>query len=177
MEEVYTVSKKQDLELTMAQIMSSLLQNSYLNWRNWRKPQDHSGMNCIKYFLWLYSGSDKYIQQIRPDRPPEDLWMEVHNIIQEAGIKIIPKVKKWKAKWLSEEALQIVEEKREVKSKGERERYILLNAEFQRIAIEFQRTAKRVAENSNRVPENSKEKSLLKWTMPINRGKQWNGKD
>ena len=61
--------------------------------------------------------------------------MEVCNIVQEAGIKIIPKEKKRrKAKWLSEEALQIAEEKREAKGKGEKKRYIHLNAEFQRIA-------------------------------------------
>ena len=68
------------------------------------------------------------------DREPEELWMEVHNIVQEAGIKIIPKKKKCKkTKWLSEEALQIAE-KREAKGKGEKERYTHLNAEFQRIA-------------------------------------------
>ena len=61
--------------------------------------------------------------------------MEVHNIVQEAVTKTIPKKKKCKkAKWLSEEALQIAEEKKEVKGKGERERYTWLNAEFQRIA-------------------------------------------
>ena len=59
---------------------------------------------------------------------PEELWTEVHDIIQEAVIKTIPKKKKCKkAKWLSEEALQIAEERREVKGKGEKERYILLN--------------------------------------------------
>ena len=66
---------------------------------------------------------------------PEELWTEVCNILQEAVIKIIPKKKKCKkAKWLSEEALQIAEKRREVKGKGEKERYIHLNAEFQRIA-------------------------------------------
>ena len=66
---------------------------------------------------------------------PEELWTEVRDIVQEAGIKTIPKKKKCKkAKWLSEEALQIVEKSREVKGKGEKERYIHLNAEFQRIA-------------------------------------------
>ena len=61
--------------------------------------------------------------------------MEVHNIVQEAGIKTIPKKKKCKkAKWLSEEALQIAVKRREVKGKGEKERYTHLNAEFQRIA-------------------------------------------
>ena len=58
------------------------------------------------------------------DRLPEELWMEVHDIVQEAGIKTIPKKKKCKkAKWLSEEALQIAEKRREAKGKGEKERY------------------------------------------------------
>ena len=66
---------------------------------------------------------------------PEELWMEVHDIIQEAVIKTIPKKNKCKkAKWLSEEALQIAVKRRESKSKGEKERYSHLNAEFQRIA-------------------------------------------
>ena len=69
------------------------------------------------------------------DRVPEELWMEVHDIVQEAGIKIIPKKKKCKkAKWLSEEALQIAEKRKEARGKGEKERYTHLNAEFQRIA-------------------------------------------
>ena len=68
------------------------------------------------------------------DRVSEELWTEVRGIVQEAGIKTIPKKKKCKkAKWLFEEALQIVEKRREVKGKGERERYTYLNAEFQRI--------------------------------------------
>ena len=62
------------------------------------------------------------------DRVPEELWMEVHNTVQEAMAKIIPKKNKCKkAKWLSEEALQIVMERREVKCKGERERHTQLN--------------------------------------------------
>ena len=66
---------------------------------------------------------------------PEELWTEVHNIVQEAVIKTIPKKKKCKkAKWLSEEPLQIAEKRREVKGKGEKESYIHPNAEFQRIA-------------------------------------------
>ncbi|XFG08651.1 hypothetical protein AB1E19_012275 [Capra hircus] len=69
------------------------------------------------------------------DRVPEELWREVHDIVQKAGSKTIPKKKKCKkAKWLSEEALQIAEKRRKVKGKGEKERYIHLNAEFQRIA-------------------------------------------
>ena len=66
---------------------------------------------------------------------PDELWAEVCDIVQEARIKKIPKKKKCKkAKWLSEEALQIAEKRREVKGKGEKERYTHLNAEFQRIA-------------------------------------------
>ena len=66
---------------------------------------------------------------------PEKLGKKVHDIVQEAGIKTIPKKKKCKkAKWLSEEALQIAEKRREAKGEGEKERYTHLNAEFQRIA-------------------------------------------
>ena len=67
------------------------------------------------------------------DRVPEELWIEVPDIVQEAGIKTIRKKKKCKrAKWLSEEALQIAEKRREAKGKGEKERYTLLNTEWQR---------------------------------------------
>ena len=66
---------------------------------------------------------------------PDELWVEVCDTVQEAVIKIMPKKKKCKnAKWLSEEALQIAVKRREVKSKGEKERHAHLNAEFQRIA-------------------------------------------
>ena len=66
------------------------------------------------------------------NRVPEELCIEVHNIIQEVANKTTPKKKRSKkAKWLSEEALQVAQERREVNSKGERERYIQLNAEFQ----------------------------------------------
>ena len=71
----------------------------------------------------------------RSDRVPEELWTEVRDTVQEAVIKTIPKKKKYrKAKWLSDNSLQIAEKRREVKGKGEKERYIHLNAEFQRIA-------------------------------------------
>ena len=70
------------------------------------------------------------------DRVPDELWMEVHDIVQETGIKTIPKKKKCKkAKQLSEEALQLAVKRREVKSKGEKERCTYLNAQFQRIAM------------------------------------------
>ena len=66
---------------------------------------------------------------------PEELWMEISDIVQETVIKTISKKKKCKnTKWLSEEALQIVEKRREAKGKGEKERYTHMNAEFQRIA-------------------------------------------
>ena len=69
------------------------------------------------------------------DRVPDELWIEVCDIVQETGIKNIPKRKECKkAKWLSEEALQIAVKRREAKSKGEKERYKHLNAESQRIA-------------------------------------------
>ena len=69
------------------------------------------------------------------DRLPEEQWTEVHDIVQEAVIQIIPKIKKCrKAKWLSEKALQIAVNRREAKDKGKEERYSHLNAEFQRIA-------------------------------------------
>ena len=69
------------------------------------------------------------------DRVPDELWMEVPDIVYEAVIKSIPKKKKCKkAKWLSEEGLQIAVKRREVKSKGEKERYTHLNTEFQRTA-------------------------------------------
>ena len=69
------------------------------------------------------------------DREPDELWTEVCNIVQEIGIKTIPQKKKCrKAKWLSEQALEIAVKRREVKGNGEKERYSHLNAEFQRIA-------------------------------------------
>ena len=87
-------------------------------------------LNQIPYVVEVtnrFKGSDLI------DKVPEELWMEVYNIVQEAVIKIIPKKKKCKkAKWLSEEAIQIAEKRREAKGKGEKERYTHLNAEFQR---------------------------------------------
>ena len=69
------------------------------------------------------------------DRVPDELWTGVHDIVQETGIETIPMEKKCKkAKWLSGEALQIAVKRREAKSKGEKERYKQVNAEFQRIA-------------------------------------------
>ena len=75
------------------------------------------------------------------DRVPEELWMEVHDVVQKAVIKTIPKIKKCKkAKCLSKKVLQIAEKRREVKGKAEKERYSHLNAEFQRIAWRDKKT-------------------------------------
>ena len=69
------------------------------------------------------------------DLVPEEVWMEAHDLVQDVVIKTTPKKKKYKmAKWLSEEALQIAVKRREAQSRGEKERYSHLNAEFQRIA-------------------------------------------
>ena len=76
---------------------------------------------------------------------PDKLWTEVGDIVQETGIKTIPMEKKYKkAKWLSEEALQIAEKRREAESKGEKERYKHLNAEFQRIAGEIRKPSSEI---------------------------------
>ena len=110
--------------------------------------------------------------------------MEVHDIVQETGIKIIPKKKKCKkAKWLSGEALQIAVKRREAKSKGEKERYKHLNAEFQRIARRdkkaFSDQCKEIEENNNRM---GKTRDLFKriryqWSISCkdghNDGQKW----
>ena len=78
---------------------------------------------------------------------PDELWMEVRDVVQETGIKTIPKKKKCKkAKWLSEEALQIAVKRREAKSKGEKEKYKHPNAEFQRIAGEIRKPSSVIRE-------------------------------
>ena len=93
------------------------------------------------------------------DRVPDELWNEVHDLVQETGIKTIPMEKKCKkAKWLSGEALQIAVKRREAKSKGEKVGYIHLNAEFQR-------TARR------------DKKAFFSDQYNKKRGKQQNGKD
>ena len=91
-------------------------------------------LNQIPYYYTVEVGN-RFKELYLIDRVPDALWMEDHNIVQETGIKTIPMEKKCKkAKWLFEEALQIAVKRREVKSKGEKERYKHLNAEFQRIA-------------------------------------------
>ena len=97
-------------------------------------------------------------------RVPEELWTEVHDIVQETGIKSTPKKKKCKkAKSLSEEALQIALKRREVKSKGEKERYTPLSAEFQRIA---RRDRKAFLSNQCREIEENNRNSSRKLEIP-----------
>ena len=122
--------QKQDWTLTVAQIMNSLLQNSDLNKVGKMTRPFRYDLNQIPYDYTVgvrnrFKGLDLI------ERVPEELWMEVRDMVQEAGIKAIPKKKKCKkAKWLSEEALQIAVKRREAKGKGEKERYTHLNAEF-----------------------------------------------
>ena len=90
---------------------------------------------------------------------PDEQWMEVRDIVQETGIKTIPKRKKCKKeKWLSEEALQIAEKRREVKGKGEKERYTHLNTEFQRIARRDKKAF--LSDKCKEIEENNRMKRL-----------------
>ena len=92
------------------------------------------------------------------DRVPDELWMEVRDIVQETGSKTIAKKMKCKKeKWLAEEALQIPVKRREMKSKGGKERYTHFNAEFQKLQGEIRKPSSVISAK--------------------NRGKQWNGKD
>ena len=88
------------------------------------------------------------------DRVPEELWTEVYDIVQETGVKTIPKKKKCKkGKWLSEEALQIAVKRRKAKSKEEKERYTHLNAEFQRTARRDKKASVINAKESRKIIE------------------------
>ena len=102
------------------------------------------------------------------DRVPDELWNEVHDIVQDTGIKTIPMEKKCKkAKWLSGEALQIAVKRREAKSKGEKERYTRLKAEFQRIARRGQKAF--LSDQCKEVEENNrmgKTRDLFKKIIP-----------
>ena len=131
---LYTVSKNKtradcgsDHELLIAKFRLKLKKVGKTS-----KPFRHD-LNLIPYdYTVEVRNRFKGLDQI--DRMPDELWTEFHDIELETGIKIIPKKKKWRnAKWLSEEALQISVKIREGKSKGEKERYTHLNAEFQRI--------------------------------------------
>ena len=112
-------------------------------------------LNEIPYFTVKISNRFKGLDPI--DRVPDELWMEVRDIVQEAGIKTISMEKKCrKAKWLSEEALQIAVKRREAKSKGEKERYSHLNAEFQRIARRDKKAF--LSDQCKEIEENNRER-------------------
>ena len=119
----------------MAQTMNSLLQKFRLKVKKGKTTRPFRyDLNQLPYnYTVEVTNRSKGLDLV--DRVPEVLWMEVTNTVQEAVTKIIPKKRKCKkARCLSEESLHIAEEKREVKSKGERERYTQLNTEFERIA-------------------------------------------
>ena len=146
--------QKQDQELSVAQIMNTLLPNS---------DKLKTAEKTSRPFRYdLYQIPYDYTVEVRNrfqgldliGREPDELWTELHDIVHETGIKTISMEKKCKkAKWLSEEALQIAEKRREEKSKGEKERYKHLNAEFQRIARRdkkafFSNQCKEIEENN-----------------------------
>ena len=94
------------------------------------------------------------------DRVPEELWMEVHDTVQEAGIKTIPKKKKRKkANWLSEEALQVAMKRREVKRKGEKERHTRLNVEIQLTARKGKKAC--LSDQCKEIEENNRTEERL----------------
>ena len=105
--------QKQDWELTVAQIMNSLLPNSGLNWKVKTTRPFRYDLNQIPYYYTVeVRNRFKGLDLIRLDRMPEELWMEVHDIVQKAEIKTTPEKKKCKkAKWLAGEALQIAKKR------------------------------------------------------------------
>ena len=114
----------------MAQIIHSLLPNSNLKKVGKTTRPFRYDLNQIPY-NYTVEVTNRFKGLDLIDRVPEELLMEVHDIVQEAVIKTIPKKKKCKkAKWLSEEALQIAVKRREAKGKGEKERYTHMNTEF-----------------------------------------------
>ena len=119
------------------------------------------------------------------DRVPDELWTEVRDLVQERGIKTIPKKQK-KEKWLSEEALQIAVKRIEAKSKGEKERYTHLDAEFQRIEMRdkkafFSDQCKQIEENNRMgktrdlVKKIRDTKGNISYKDGHNKGKKWYG--
>ena len=124
MEKLYTVSEKQDLELTEAQIISSLQQNSGLNQSKWGKTTRPFRYDLNQtHYDYTVEVMNRFKGFDLVDRVLDKLWTEVHNTVPEAVTKTIPKKKKCqKEKQFPEEALQIPEERKEAKIKGERER-------------------------------------------------------
>ena len=128
--------QKQDQELTVAQAMNSFIEKYRLELKKIAKTTrtSRSDLNKLPYD-YTVEVTNKFKGLDLIERVPEELWTEVHDIVREAVIKTIPKKMKCKkAKWLSGEALQIAVKRREAKSKGEKERYTHVNAEFQKIA-------------------------------------------
>ena len=128
--------QKQDWELTVAQDYELLIAKFRLKLKKVEKTTRpfRYDLNQIPYD-YTVEVRNRFKKLDLTDRMPEELWKEVRNIVWKAVIRTIPKKKKYKkAKWLSEKALQRAEKRREAKDKGEKERYIHLNAEFQRIA-------------------------------------------
>ena len=116
-------------------------------------------LNHISY-NYMMEVRDRFMGLDLIDIVPEELWTEVHDIVQETGIKTIPKKTKCKkAKWLSEEALQIAVRRREVKTKGEKERYTHLNAGFQRIAWRDKKAF--LSEQCKEIEENNRMEKTL----------------
>ena len=123
------------------------------------------------------------------DRVPEELWTEVHDIVQEAVIKTIPPQKKKykKVKWLSEEALQIAEKRREIKGKGENERYTHLNAEFQEQQGEIRKLSSVISAKKQRkttewerldqrsLQENQRYQGNMSFKDGLDKGQKWRG--
>ena len=131
-EAIYS-QQKQDWELTVAQITNSLLQKFRLKLKKVGETtrQLRYDLNQIPYD-YTVEVTNRFKELDLIDRVPEELWIEVHDIVQQAVIKTILKKKKCKkTKWLSKEALQIAVKRREAQGKGEKERYTHLNAEFQ----------------------------------------------
>ena len=131
--EVLYSQQKQNWELTVAQILIAKFRLKLKKVRKTTRPFRYDLNQIPNNYIVEVSNRYKGLDLI--DRVPDEIWMEVRDIVQETGNKIIAKKNKCKkAKWLSEEALQIAVKRREAKGKGEKERYTHLNAEFQRIA-------------------------------------------
>jgi len=142
-------------------------------------------LNQIPYD-YIVEGRNRFKGLDLIDRVPDELWTGVCDIVQETGIKTIPKKTKCKkAKWLSEEALQITVERREAKSKGEMERYTHLNAKFQRIARRNKKAflsdqCKEIEENNRMekarsLQENYRYQGNISCKNGLNKGQKWYG--
>ena len=142
-------------------------------------------MTYIKSLMITVEVTNKFKGLELINRVPEEIWMEVRDIVQEAGIKTIPKKKKCKnEKWFSEEDLEIAEKRREAKGKGEKETYTHLNAEFQRIARRdkkafFSDQCKEIEENNRMGKTRDLLKKIKRYQGSIsckdghNKGQKW----